>query len=30
VSRLSITPVGEDRWLPAVIRHWLLDGVAPR
>lgn len=30
VSRFSITPVGEDRWLPAVIRHWLLDGVAPR
>jgi hypothetical protein len=23
-------PVGDDAWMPAVIRHWMLDGASAR
>lgn len=30
ISRFTITPVGEDRWLCSVVRHWNLDRPNPR
>jgi hypothetical protein len=30
VSRLALTPVGDDRWMSAAGRHWMLDGASPR
>jgi hypothetical protein len=30
VSRFSIWPTGEGRWLPGISRHFRLDGVNPR
>ena len=30
VSRFAIAPVGDDRWLCAVVRHWHLDRDDPR
>jgi hypothetical protein len=30
ISRFSITPVGDDRWLGSVGRHWNLDLNDPR
>lgn len=30
VSRFALVPAGEDRWVSAAGRHWMLDGVAPR
>jgi hypothetical protein len=30
VTRFSLTPAGDDRWLSSVSRHWILDGVSPR
>lgn len=30
ISRFSVIPAGEDRWLGAVTKHWNLDGQSPR
>jgi hypothetical protein len=30
VTRFSIWPTGEARWLPGISRHFRLDGVSPR
>lgn len=30
VSRFSIAPFGDDRWMCAVVRHWHLDRDDPR
>lgn len=30
VSRFTLQPVGEDRWISAVTRHWTIDGDGPR
>jgi hypothetical protein len=30
ITRFSVLPVAEDRWLGTVARHWILDGVSPR
>lgn len=30
VSRIALTPFGEDEWLASSARHWRLDGVNPR
>jgi hypothetical protein len=30
VSRFSIWPTGDGRWLPGISRHFRLDGVSPR
>jgi hypothetical protein len=30
ITRFGLTPVGEDRWLTAVTRHWYLDQHGPR
>ena len=30
ISRFSITPVSEDRWITSVARHWNLDRDDPR
>jgi hypothetical protein len=30
ITRFTITPVGEDRWLGAVGRYWYLDRAGPR
>jgi hypothetical protein len=30
VSRFSVTPAGEDRWLGSAGRHWNLDSPSPR
>jgi hypothetical protein len=30
ISRFSMQPVGDDAWMPAVIRHWMLDGASAR
>ena len=30
ISRFSLTPVSEDRWITSVARHWNLDRDDPR
>ncbi len=30
VSRFTLQPVGDDRWITAVTRHWIIDGDSPR
>jgi hypothetical protein len=30
VSRFTVQPAGEDRWINAVVRHWIIDGESPR
>jgi hypothetical protein len=30
ITRFSIIPAGEDRWISTVSRHWMLDGISPR
>jgi hypothetical protein len=30
ISRFALTPVGDDRWLPTVGRHWAIDAPDPR
>lgn len=30
ISRFGLMPVGDDRWLTAVVRHWYLDHDGPR
>jgi hypothetical protein len=30
ISRYLVTPAGEDGWIAAVARHWIIDGVSPR
>jgi hypothetical protein len=30
ISRFSVTPAGEDRWLSSVAFHWNLDMAGPR
>jgi hypothetical protein len=30
ISRFALTPVGDDRWLPTVGRHWTIDVPDPR
>jgi hypothetical protein len=30
VSRFSVQPVSDDRWVTAVVRHWIIDGESPR
>jgi hypothetical protein len=30
ISRFAVAAVGEDQWLGSVVRHWNLDGSAPR
>jgi hypothetical protein len=30
ISRFTVSPAGEDRWLAFVGRHWYLDRVGPR
>lgn len=30
ITRFGLTPIGEDRWLCAVSRHWHLDRASPR
>jgi hypothetical protein len=30
ISRFNVTPVGEDRWIASVGRHWYLDQNGPR
>jgi hypothetical protein len=30
VTRFSIQPVGDDRWIATVGRQWVIDGVSPR
>jgi hypothetical protein len=30
ITRFSVMPAGEDKWLATVSRHWMLDGVSPR
>jgi hypothetical protein len=30
ITRFTITPAGEDRWLAAVGRYWYLDRAGPR
>ncbi len=30
ISRLGVTPAGEDRWIGSIARHWHLDYVGPR
>ncbi|MEA2247602.1 MAG: hypothetical protein QOH46_2131 [Solirubrobacteraceae bacterium] len=30
ISRFGVTPVGDDRWLGSVGRHWNLDLAGPR
>jgi hypothetical protein len=30
ISRFNVTPVGEDRWIASVGRHWYLDQDGPR
>lgn len=30
VSRFALTPAGNDRWVSAAGRHWMLDGDSPR
>lgn len=30
ISRFTMTPAGEDRWLATVGRHWYLDRAGPR
>ena len=30
ISRFAVIPVGDDRWLPTVSRHWNLDRPDPR
>jgi len=30
ISRFSVVPVGEDRWIGSVGRHWYLDRDSPR
>jgi hypothetical protein len=30
ISRFSVTPAGDDRWLGNVGRHWNLDSASPR
>ena len=30
ISRFAVIPVGEDRWLATVARHWNLDRPDPR
>ena len=29
ITRFSISPSGDDRWLCGAVRHWLLDGDTP-
>lgn len=30
ISRFGVVPRGDEAWLAAVARHWVLDGAAPR
>jgi hypothetical protein len=30
ITRFSLVPVGEDRWMATAGLHWILDGVSPR
>jgi hypothetical protein len=30
ISRLGVTPTGDDRWIASVARHWHLDHLGPR
>jgi len=30
ISRLGVTPTGDDRWVAGVARHWHLDHLGPR
>jgi hypothetical protein len=30
ITRFAILPAGDERWLGAVNRHWVLDGISPR
>jgi hypothetical protein len=30
ISRFTLTPAGDDRWIAGVGRHWYLDRVGPR
>jgi hypothetical protein len=30
ITRFSIIPAGDDRWISTVSRHWMLDGPSPR
>jgi hypothetical protein len=30
ITRFSLTPAGDDRWISSVGRHWILDGLSPR
>ncbi|HEX3393869.1 MAG TPA: hypothetical protein VHS52_05025 [Acidimicrobiales bacterium] len=30
ISRLGVTPTGDDRWVASVARHWHLDHLGPR
>jgi hypothetical protein len=30
ISRFSVVPMTEDRWMANVVRHWTIDGTGPR
>jgi hypothetical protein len=30
ITRFAVMPAGEDRWISAVNRHWMVDGISPR
>lgn len=30
ITRFSVSPAGEERWLAGAVRHWALDGPDPR
>lgn len=30
ISRFFLVPFGDDGWYPQAVRHWHLDGPAPR
>jgi hypothetical protein len=30
ITRFSVSPAGEDRWLAGAVRHWALDSPDPR
>jgi hypothetical protein len=30
ITRFSIIPAADERWISTVSRHWILDGISPR
>jgi hypothetical protein len=30
ITRFTVNPAGDDRWMATVSRHWILDGISPR